>query len=71
MSCNITPIPVQGEWDGCDGNPLTDDLVEAQMKSAVDEERYEHAAKCLKELQRRAGIEQRILELLNKKTCEK
>ena len=50
--CNIK-IPKRIAWTGCDGKLLSNELIEAQMEQAVEDERYEHAAKCKKELERR------------------
>lgn len=62
MECsnNIIFKP-KSEWVGCDGKIISDELIKAQLESAVKEERYEHASKCQNELQRRRNKKGAVL----------
>ena len=53
MACINITLKFPDPWIGCDGRPISDQLIEAQLDSDIAEQRYEHAAACRDELKRR------------------
>jgi len=57
---NLPPLPSPPPFTGCDGKVISDDLIEAQLQAAIQEERYEDAAQCRDELARREKAKEEL-----------
>ena len=54
MKCpTFIELPGQKPFHGCDGKPISDSLLKLWLEKAIEDENYELAANCKKEIERR------------------
>lgn len=54
MKCsNFINYPEEKPFYGCDGKPISDKLLKLWLKMAIEQENYELASNCKKEIERR------------------
>lgn len=53
LCCNTPNRITQNDFTGCDGKPWSNEFLEYHIALSVQDENYERAAECKKELDRR------------------